>query len=545
MITIYWRQRMDFSFEQLSEPINRVIQEIGFTEPTEIQSKAIPVLMGKDGDFVGQAQTGTGKTAAFCLPLLERIDFDKKGIQAIILSPTRELANQINSEILRFSQYLPLKTVIVYGGVGYREQIQGLRKAQIVIATPGRTLDLIDRGELRLDNADVLIIDEADEMMNMGFIEDIETIIDEMPSDCLKWMFSATMPSQIVRLMKEKLDSPEIIQLKKKTLSNENIQQSYCCLPRKNFFNALRFLLVSEEDLYGIIFCETREETKRLAEKLQGIGRNVASLHGDLNQRQRDFAMASFRDRRAEILVCTDVAARGLDVSNVTHVINIGLPRTRENYVHRIGRTGRAGQIGKAISLISPSESRGLRDVERLTKQKLTPFPLPNREELKRTRVNRELEKMVHLRNAIVEKGQDFRIDDSFEHFKGELGNLSEDEVLKLLFSHIFNGDFRSIDESLENLKHAMSLQERSGERSRSRNRDRGGRRGGRDGNRSGRSGDRDRKRRSRSGNGGDRDRDRSRTDRGSRGKSAGRSRDESRGNRKRSSGGDRRRRAQ
>lgn len=467
------RITMSFHFNQLSQPVEKAILGLGFVDPTEIQKIAIPKLLSGQGDFVGQAQTGTGKTAAFGLPLLEKIDLSAPGIQAIILSPTRELANQINDDLIKFSQYLSVRTATVYGGVGYRDQIASLRRAQIVVATPGRAIDLLEKGKLKLENAQFLVIDEADEMLKMGFIEDVETIMDRVSDSAERWMFSATMPKRIVNLMQDKLNAPEVVRVEKKTLSNENITQSYWNLPKKDFPKALKAILLTEKDFFGIIFCETKEETKRLAEKLSMLNKKVVALHGDLNQHQRDIAMEQFKTKKADIMVCTDVAARGLDVSQVTHVINMGLPRKSESYVHRIGRTGRAGHRGKAISFVAPDEGRKLREIERLTKQKMKSFALPKSQESKQKRVEIELDKMQALKSAIQEKQDKFNVDDSYGLFQEYFEGLSKDQVMKLLFSYNFNSEFRQIDDTLSNLKESsfVPLKDKNNRRRRTRSR--------------------------------------------------------------------------
>lgn len=447
---------MAFSFNELSPALFEAVSSLGYEDPTEIQSRAIPVLLHGDSDFVGQAQTGTGKTAAFCLPLLEKIDYGRKGVQALILSPTRELANQINEELKKFSQNTKLKTAIVYGGVGYRQQIDEMRKAHIVIATPGRAIDHIEKGYLKLSKCNYVVIDEADEMLNMGFIEDVEKIIDETPENVIRWMFSATMPPAILKLVNEKLNSPQMVQVKKKTLSNENVVQNFFELNRRDFLKALKVIILSEEDFYGIVFCETREETRQFAEKLATLGKRVAALHGDLNQQQRDQAMKAFKDRRLDILVCTDVAARGLDVSQVTHVINMGLPRNHDSYVHRIGRTGRAGQKGVAISLISPNEFRNLKSIERLTNQRMVRYELPKASMIKKNKITVELERMNATKDAIVERGQEFSVDESYEEFSEYFESLSKEEMAKLLFSYHYKKDLRVIDESIDVLKQTL-----------------------------------------------------------------------------------------
>ncbi len=447
---------IEFSFDQLSEPIFKAVQKLGYETPTEIQKEAIPFLLSSDGDFVGQAQTGTGKTAAFVLPLLEKLELKKFSVQALILSPTRELANQINEEILKFTKYLNIRTVTVYGGVGYREQIDNLKTAQIVIATPGRALDLLDRGKLPIQDASTLIIDEADEMLKMGFIEDVEVLMDNVSDDVKTWMFSATMPGPVKRLIEEKLNKPKFVAIKKQTLSNANVTQTFCEIQKKDFIKALRAILLTEKDFYGIVFCETREETRNLSDKLFNLGMRATSLHGDLSQAQRDKAIETFKSRKANIMVCTDVAARGLDISEVTHVINMGLPRKHDSYVHRIGRTGRAGQTGKAINFIAPSEFRNLKMIERLTNQRMERFNLPNAKKTKSSRISYELEKMQGIRDAVEEKGEDFALDDSFSVFEEYFSNLSKQEVVKILFSHYYKKDLRSIDETLESLEKSI-----------------------------------------------------------------------------------------
>lgn len=467
-----------FTFDHLSQPLTKSIRELGYENPTEIQEKTLPILLERDTDFVGQAQTGTGKTAAFCLPLLEKMDPENKSIQAVILSPTRELANQINDELIKFTKYLPYKTATVFGGVDYGKQYRELAKAQIVVATPGRAIDLLKRGKLPIGLAEFFIIDEADEMLKMGFIEDVETLMESTSPEAQTWMFSATMPAPIVALMEEKLDRPEMVRVKKKSLSNEMINQSFCKLERKDFIKALRAVLLTEREFYGIVFCETREETKNLSDRLMNLGKRVVSLHGDLNQRQRDIAMEQFKNKKAEVLVCTDVGARGLDVTDVTHVINMGLPRRLDSYVHRIGRTARAGKTGMAISFVAPSQSRDLRYLEKMINHRLEPFKMPTAETTKSEKVIVELEKMHGLKEAIETKGEQFQIDESYRFFREYMKDMSKEDMMKLIFSYQFKNDLRSIDESLENLKNSMVPNKSKKEYRRRDEGRRGGRRG-------------------------------------------------------------------
>lgn len=441
---------MLFSEFKLSGPINNAIFDLGFTSASEIQQKAIPVLKTYQGDFVGQAQTGTGKTAAFVIPLLEQVDFDSENVQALILAPTRELANQVDQEIKKFAKYLPIKTTTIYGGTAYTKQISALKKdyPQIVVGTPGRIIDLLNKRILKLGDCHHLIIDEADEMLNMGFIDDVQTIIDSLNQNKKMWMFSATMPAPIINLIEKKFSKPKVIKIMKKTLSNADIKQYYCVVKRKHFPEALQRFIDSTKECYGMIFCETRQETKELVELMLARGVSVVALHGELNQAQRDSAMKRFKDKRVNLLVCTDVAARGIDVSNITHVFNMGLPRQNEIYVHRIGRTGRVGIKGTSISFMTPENMRKLKQIESLTCQKMEALKLPHPAELKKIKVFKELNKMDALKVVVADRQETFKIDQSFQYFQDYFEDLSKEQILKLLFSYRFNKEIRQIDDS-------------------------------------------------------------------------------------------------
>ncbi len=440
---------MTFAEFEINEQILKAIKELGYETPTEIQEKAIPILLDYEADFVGQAQTGTGKTAAFGIPLLQAIDFDSKNIQAFILAPTRELAHQVCTEIQKFAKYLPLRTATIYGGVSYDKQIRDIKKLRphIVVGTPGRTIDLINKNILDLAEVKSLIIDEADEMLNMGFLEDVEIIIKSLHKNKKTWMFSATMPKEILRLIERDFDSPYVLKTKKKTVSNENIDQRFCVVKRKFFHEALIRIIECESNFYGIAFCETKRETQEVADKLSSHGMDVVALHGDLSQYQRDAAMLSFKKKKNRLLVCTDVAARGIDVSDITHVINLGIPRNNENYVHRIGRTARAGTKGISITLITPFERRDLKRLEYLTKAEITPIKLPDAAEIKKGKVKGEIEKMQTLKEAILGKGDDFKIDSSFGMFQEDFKDLNREEILRLFFTWSFNKTLRQIDD--------------------------------------------------------------------------------------------------
>ncbi len=441
---------MTFAEFKLPQELLRALADLEIETPTDIQEKAIPVLMAGEKDFVGQAQTGTGKTAAFVLPLLEKIDWDKTSVQCLILAPTRELAHQVFGEIEKLGKYLPVKAATVYGGVAYGPQINSLKRQlpQIVVGTPGRVIDLIDKRILKLDNCHQLIIDEADEMLNMGFLESVETIIDALNDDRRIWMFSATLPARIAQLINRKFSSPEVIRTQNKTLSNQDIDQFYCFVDRRSIPDAIeRFIEVAEEEVSGIIFCETREDTRLLSEGLREKSLSATALHGALSQSQRDLAMQQFRDKKVKLMICTDVAARGLDISHITHVINIGLPRNPEAYVHRIGRTGRAGMKGVALTFLGAQERRKIPMIERLTRAKMQPYTLPKVEEVKEQKVKNELGKMDTLKEVLTLKQEEFKTDQSFEIYENYFQDLTKEQALKLLFSHRFAKELKRVEQ--------------------------------------------------------------------------------------------------
>ncbi len=432
---------MTFQELPLRESLLKAITERGYVDPTEIQQQAIPALATTDTDFVGQAQTGTGKTAAFVLPLLHKIDSNSRDVQALILTPTRELANQINDEIKKFSVYEKIKTLPVYGGVSLEGQVRGLRKdrPQIVVGTPGRVLDLIDRGVLILDNAKFAVLDEADEMLDMGFIDDVKTILSCLGETKKTWMFSATMPAPILSLIKTYLKDPLVVKVQKKTLSNESIEQKHYVVRHSQMSEAVCRILDSLEDYYGMIFCRTKVDAKTLADELNARGYPSDSLHGDMSQQQRDITMKNFKNKKINMLVCTDVAARGIDVDNLTHVINYGLPQDIESYVHRIGRTGRAGQKGIAISLIEPSERYRLRMVENITKARVAQAVLPSPKELKQVLVRKELKKFDELIGNLDKLQAD-------EVFAEKFETMEKADLLKVMYNHLFKSQITRYD---------------------------------------------------------------------------------------------------
>ena len=323
-----------------------------------VQEKVIPHLLNGEGDVVALAQTGTGKTAAFGLPLLQRIDPEVKKPQALILSPTRELCLQIGSDLADFSKYMPsIKVLPVYGGSSIESQIRALRAGvQVIVATPGRLIDLINRGEVNLDDVHTVVLDEADEMLNMGFLESIDAILEHVPADRKMLMFSATMPNEIARIAKKYMKDPVEIVVGNRNEGAENVRHIYYMVNARDKYLALKRIADDTPNIYGIIFCRTRRDTQEIADKLIADGYNADALHGDLSQQQRDIVMRKFRDRVITLLVATDVAARGLDVDDLTHVINYGLPDDTAVYTHRSGRTGRAGKTGVSIAIIHSRE---------------------------------------------------------------------------------------------------------------------------------------------------------------------------------------------
>ncbi len=358
------------TFEELgvNEPLLRAIAELGFEKPMPVQEKVIPHLLNEEGDVVALAQTGTGKTAAFGLPVIQRTDTTRKATQALILSPTRELCLQIASDLADFSTHIPdLRVTPVYGGSSIQSQIRALREgSQIIVATPGRLIDLINRHVVKLEDVHTVILDEADEMLNMGFLDSINEILEHVPTDRKMLMFSATMPKEIARIASKYMHDPQEFVIGTRNEGAANVRHIYYMVNARDKYLALKRVVDNSPNIYAIVFCRTRRDTQEVADNLIRDGYNADSLHGDLSQQQRDIVMKKFRDRVIKILVATDVAARGLDVDDLTHVINYGLPDDTAVYTHRSGRTGRAGKTGVSIAIIHSREKGRLRDIERI-----------------------------------------------------------------------------------------------------------------------------------------------------------------------------------
>src|SRR6201993_165495 len=384
-----------FSELKLARPVLQALAEVGYESPSPIQAATIPRLL-EGRDVLGQAQTGTGKTAAFALPILSRIDLGRKSPQALVLAPTRELAIQVAEAFQRYAKYLPGFHVLpIYGGQSYTPQLSALKRGvHVVVGTPGRVMDHMERGTLKLDGILTLVLDEADEMLRMGFIDDVETILQKTPPERQVALFSATMPSQIRRIAQTHLKDPAEVTIRSKTSTATNIRQRYWLVSGTNKLDALTRILEAESFDGMIIFARTKAGTMELAERLEARGYAVSAMNGDMEQKARELTVARLQDARLDIVVATDVAARGLDVERISHVVNYDIPTDTESYVHRIGRTGRAGRNGDAILFIAPRERHLLRAIERATRQPITPMELPSVDAVNDQRIARFKQKI-------------------------------------------------------------------------------------------------------------------------------------------------------
>ena len=439
-------------FEQLglSQQLVSAIEEIGFKSPTPIQAKAIPLLLEGDADLVGLAQTGTGKTAAFGLPLLDLVDADEKHTQALVLAPTRELCLQITREFELFAKNVKrLNIQPVYGGADINKQIRLVKKgAQIIVATPGRLRDMINRKVVQLAKLQYVILDEADEMLNMGFKEEIDEILSTAPDEKNTWLFSATMPHEVRRIAKTYMTDPTEISVSQKNVGNVNIDHQYVEVRPRERYEVLRRFLDYDSDIFCLIFTRTRRDSKDLADQLTKDGYNADALHGDLNQSQRDRVMDSFRVRRLKVLVATDVAARGLDVDNITHVFHYNIPEDLAFYTHRSGRTARAGKKGISLILMHPKDFHIVKRIERNLKLKFSKAHIPTGKEICETRL------LSHIRRLKgVEVSED--IQSFLPAIQEELEELSKDDLIKKVASLSFSG-------FLKNYRNAQDLNTRN-----------------------------------------------------------------------------------
>ena len=419
-------------FEQLGleTPILKAITDMGFETPSEIQQKAIPTLLGEDTDMVALAQTGTGKTAAFGFPLLQKINTDSKHTQGLILSPTRELCLQIASELKNYAKYLPqINVVAIYGGASIDDQAKQLKKgAQIIVATPGRMQDMIKRNFVDITNISYCILDEADEMLNMGFYEDINAILSYTPQDKSTWLFSATMPNEVAKIARKFMRKPIEITVGTRNQASNTVQHEYYLVNGRHRYLALKRLADANPDIFSVVFCRTKRDTQAVAEKLIEDGYNAAALHGDLSQNQRDLVMKSFRARQIQMLIATDVAARGIDVDDITHVIHYQLPDEIETYNHRSGRTGRAGKSGISMVILPKSEIRKIKEIERVIGQHFEQKQLPTGIEICEIQ-------LYHLANNLKNVEVNPDIEDYLPAIHKELQDLDRETLVKKIFS--------------------------------------------------------------------------------------------------------------
>ncbi len=431
----------------LGQAILKALNDLGYEQPTPIQKKSVPQVLSSTDDVKAFAQTGTGKTAAFSLPIIEKVDPNSKSTQAIILSPTRELAIQIGKNIQDFSKYINgLNVVTVYGGASIEDQIRGLKKgAQIVVGTPGRTVDLINRKKLKLEHIQWVVLDEADEMLNMGFKEDLDQVLHVTPNDKQTLLFSATFPKEVDAIAKNYMHNPVEIDAGKRNSGTDSVSHEYYLVSERNRYPALKRIADINPDIYGIVFCRTRRETKDVAEKLIADGYNADSLHGDLSQAQRDIVMQKFRAKHLQILVATDVAARGLDVDSLTHVINYKLPDQIESYTHRSGRTGRAHNKGISIAIITNKEKRILSPIEKKIGKKFVHKQVPNGEEI----CGKQLFKLID--NIKTVEVNDSQIDTYLESIYAQLEGIDREELIRKFVSIEFN-QFLSYYEDAQDL---------------------------------------------------------------------------------------------
>ena len=446
-------------FEQLGldEPILKAISDMGFETPSEIQQKAIPTLLANGADMVALAQTGTGKTAAFGFPLLQLIDTDSRVTQGLILSPTRELCLQIASELRNYAKYLPkVNVVAVYGGASIEEQARSLKKgAQIIVATPGRMQDMIRRNFVDISHINYCVLDEADEMLNMGFYEDITAILSHTPQEKSTWLFSATMPNEVAKIARKFMRKPIEITVGTRNQATNTVQHEYYIVSGRHRYQALKRLADANPDIFSVVFCRTKRDTQAVAEKLIEDGYNAAALHGDLSQNQRDLVMKSFRARQIQMLVATDVAARGIDVDDITHVIHYQLPDEIETYNHRSGRTGRAGKSGISMVILPKSEVKKIKTIEKMIGQPFEQKQLPSGMEICEIQ-------LYHLANNLKNTEVNPAIDDYLPAIYKELKNVDRDGLIKKIFSVEFTRFFNYY-KNAENLSVENERESRSG----------------------------------------------------------------------------------
>lgn len=443
----------------LSEQILKAVVKLGFETPTEVQKKVIPKLLKKNTDLVALAQTGTGKTVAFGFPMLQLIEHSNKITQGLILSPTRELCLQITNDMSLYSYGIKNTNIVaIYGGANITEQANKVKRgAQILVATPGRLKDMIRRKLVDISNIKYCVLDEADEMLNMGFYEDIKSILSHSPKEKCSWLFSATMPPEVNNIAKNFMNKPIEIIVGTKNSGAKNVDHQYYIVSARERYTALRALVNMNPDIFGCVFCRTKIETQKVADRMINEGHKAAAIHGDLSQSQRDAVMQSFRNKKIQLLIATDVAARGIDVDDITHVINYQLPDEIETYIHRSGRTGRAGKKGTSVIFVLKSDRRKIKQIENKLQKKLTELEIPSPEKIFHSKISHWIQEFKNtalkseLKNHIPEVLQ------AFESF-------SKEKILKLILSREFNSF--TINREELNFKKQNHSDRRSGVRS-------------------------------------------------------------------------------
>lgn len=418
----------------LSDHLLQAITDLGFKTPSEVQQKAIPILLKDEGDLVALAQTGTGKTAAFGFPMLQKINVESRTTQGLILSPTRELCLQITNELKLYGKYCKgLNVVAIYGGASITEQAKSIKKgAQIIVATPGRMKDMIGRNLVDISKIEYSVLDEADEMLNMGFYEDINEILSYTPQDKSTWLFSATMPKEVATIAKNFMHNPTEITVGAKNVGSDQVSHEFYLVNSRDRYQALKRLADANPDIFSVVFCRTKRDTQKVAEQLIEDGYNAGALHGDLSQNQRDLVMKAFRNNQIQMLVATDVAARGIDVDDITHVINYQLPDEIETYTHRSGRTGRAGKTGVSMVIVSKSELRKIKSIERIIKKEFERKEIPSGIEICEVQ-------LLSLANKIHHTPINHEIDKYLDSINQLFENTSKDELIKKFFSVEFS----------------------------------------------------------------------------------------------------------
>ncbi|WP_299228856.1 DEAD/DEAH box helicase [uncultured Psychroserpens sp.] len=421
----------------LNEDLLHAINDLGFETPSDVQAKAIPLLLEKESDLVALAQTGTGKTAAFGFPMLQKINVDSRTTQGLILSPTRELCLQITNELKLYGKYYKgLNVTAIYGGASITDQARQVKRgAQIIVATPGRMKDMISRNMVDISKIEYSVLDEADEMLNMGFYEDITEILSHTPNDKNTWLFSATMPKEVARIARDFMHDPIEITVGNKNESTNQVSHEYYLVNARDRYQALKRLADANPDIFSVIFCRTKRDTQKVAENLIEDGYSAGALHGDLSQNQRDLVMKSFRNKQIQMLVATDVAARGIDVDDITHVINYQLPDEIETYTHRSGRTGRAGKTGVSMVIVSKSEVRKIKSIERIIKKQFEKKEIPSGIEICEVQ-------LMSLANKIHNTEINHEIDKYLDSINALFADADKDELIKKFFSVEFTRFF-------------------------------------------------------------------------------------------------------